>query len=666
MDSSPIAKSRVGFKLDYDKIKYPQKSSDIQFDSLFESANLELVKDKDKFSYELYIRNDSNAASNNQWFYYRIKVSDSQLKNQTIKMNIMNFTKPNSLFQQGMKVSIFSKQASRQRQLNWTYGGINIQYTRSEAEKEINEINPNKVQNIFHSQYYLGDSTINQVLSIRQNIAMTKFISPILCHIPTIKCKTIQKVYKCFLIGKDMNRCFYALDDSQYRTQAIEVDIIQKYIRDNIYSVQKGEQKRELKMVLDIHTHSSQKGIFTFAPQMQIQDQLKIRIFPQKLDEVSPFFRLQGCKFGNESSKKNCARLAFDLFEFGKHIIQTIGKLNSIESQVDVFKNTFQGFSLKLDYGFQVLHNEVIKSVPQTSDHKQTPRSIQKKRSSNQQIKSKIKIMLTDRRKEQPQLNGFDSVNISAAVSPKNLFNDRFQNFDKKQLTVNVSQMLEEQIQRSNKIKQFSNQQSICQSPKEPYPLKKTIFQIFNEAINGEEKFESMNLPDFEDLNNQNNPKLSKFTSDLIQNMKNNKKQQFASSQKVTLNDQKNSTLKFQRGNLKSLFSRDDQHFFFVPDLEKDILDLEQCFEDSNYFVQERENLTLQKQKGTIFGTHKKTNSGKNYHSNINNSSLLKRLNLPQILNMESEIKFQKLRAKNLEITQKSSSQNKKISQPQM
>ena len=166
-----------------------------------------------------------------------------------------------------------------------------------------------------------------------------------------------------------MNRCFYMDEDAQsYAGTAKEVEILKNYVKDKIYSNLNNTQitdkpyplKKDILMFIDIHTHSSQKGIFIFAPHGPIQDQHKIRYFPQILDEVSPYFRLQSCKFQNEKSKKHCARLAFfrdlkidqsftieissygyldkvnnktvqlqekDLFIFGKHIIQGIAKL---------------------------------------------------------------------------------------------------------------------------------------------------------------------------------------------------------------------------------------------------------------------------------------------------------------------------------------------------
>ena len=71
-------------------------------------------------------------------------------------------------------------------------------------------------------------------------------------------------------------------------------------------------------MFLDIHAHSGARDIFIYAPVVSSEDQQnKIRNFPLLLDTLSPYFNYEGCKFGIEKYKKNCARLGvfrdFDL-----------------------------------------------------------------------------------------------------------------------------------------------------------------------------------------------------------------------------------------------------------------------------------------------------------------------------------------------------------------
>jgi len=70
------------------------------------------------------------------------------------------------------------------------------------------------------------------------------------------------------------------------------------------------EKRSKLKMFLDIHAHSGQRDIFIYAPHNPDEAiQNDIKLFPAILDEISPYFNYDGCKFGNEKYKKNCARL---------------------------------------------------------------------------------------------------------------------------------------------------------------------------------------------------------------------------------------------------------------------------------------------------------------------------------------------------------------------
>lgn len=115
--------------------------------------------------------------------------------------------------------------------------------------------------------------------------------------------------YRCNTQGKDMNRCFFADDDPEAKNRLTEVEHIRAFMEEN-FSKKVPEKRNKLKMFLDIHAHSGQRDIFIYAPHSQSDEiQQKIRNFPALLDKISPYFSFEGCKFGNEKYKKNCARL---------------------------------------------------------------------------------------------------------------------------------------------------------------------------------------------------------------------------------------------------------------------------------------------------------------------------------------------------------------------
>jgi hypothetical protein len=77
----------------------------LQFDSSFESGNLDRVVMVSPTEYDLYMRPDTNARGHHQWFYFRV-VSRTNLG--PVKFNIVNFTKRRSLHENGMRICICS------------------------------------------------------------------------------------------------------------------------------------------------------------------------------------------------------------------------------------------------------------------------------------------------------------------------------------------------------------------------------------------------------------------------------------------------------------------------------------------------------------------------------------------------------------------------------
>lgn len=58
-----------------------------------------MVREREANNFDIIIRNDSNGASNVQWFYFRVTTPESKLLG-TARLNIVNLTKSVSLFEQ--------------------------------------------------------------------------------------------------------------------------------------------------------------------------------------------------------------------------------------------------------------------------------------------------------------------------------------------------------------------------------------------------------------------------------------------------------------------------------------------------------------------------------------------------------------------------------------
>lgn len=56
-------------------------------------------------------------------------------KDLSVKFNILNHTKPDSLFNQGMKVLVFSEQMNKESGLGWHREGRDIAYFQNNFKK---------------------------------------------------------------------------------------------------------------------------------------------------------------------------------------------------------------------------------------------------------------------------------------------------------------------------------------------------------------------------------------------------------------------------------------------------------------------------------------------------------------------------------------------------
>ncbi len=82
-------------------LSYKEGREEPMFDSNFESGNLDFAAKVQENEYDLLMRLDSNSRSHQQWFYFSVDCSHIKgraTKGETVKLTIMNFTKPNSLY----------------------------------------------------------------------------------------------------------------------------------------------------------------------------------------------------------------------------------------------------------------------------------------------------------------------------------------------------------------------------------------------------------------------------------------------------------------------------------------------------------------------------------------------------------------------------------------
>ncbi|ETM49201.1 hypothetical protein, variant [Phytophthora nicotianae P10297] len=111
---------------------FPDLSSDLTFDSNFESGNLERAIRIGQFEYDLVLRPDFNSPGHMQWFYFA--VSNIQTPNATpragqkYRFNIVNLCKSNSLFNQGLQPVVYSVRDAHEKGKGWVRSGTDIYY----------------------------------------------------------------------------------------------------------------------------------------------------------------------------------------------------------------------------------------------------------------------------------------------------------------------------------------------------------------------------------------------------------------------------------------------------------------------------------------------------------------------------------------------------------
>ncbi len=93
------------------------EESYLNFDSDFESGNLDFVIRRSPEEYDLFLRIDSNTKGHSQWYFFGLTLkglfSSQPHKPQKIRLNIMNLSKHASLYKQGMKPYQFSQGGSK-------------------------------------------------------------------------------------------------------------------------------------------------------------------------------------------------------------------------------------------------------------------------------------------------------------------------------------------------------------------------------------------------------------------------------------------------------------------------------------------------------------------------------------------------------------------------
>ena len=82
--------------------------------------------------YDLYLKNDYGTNGYTQWYFFRVQ---NMRKDRKYRFNIVNFMKPDSNYNQGMKPLIYSVKEAEENRIGWQRTGTNIAYYQGARKK---------------------------------------------------------------------------------------------------------------------------------------------------------------------------------------------------------------------------------------------------------------------------------------------------------------------------------------------------------------------------------------------------------------------------------------------------------------------------------------------------------------------------------------------------
>ncbi|KAM3609061.1 uncharacterized protein V6R79_009303 [Siganus canaliculatus] len=97
----------------------------LEFESRFESGNLQKAVQVGVYAYELTLRTDLYTEKHTQWFYFRVRNMKAGV---TYRFTIINLMKKGSLYSLGMRPLLYSERDAKERGVGWRRTGANIRY----------------------------------------------------------------------------------------------------------------------------------------------------------------------------------------------------------------------------------------------------------------------------------------------------------------------------------------------------------------------------------------------------------------------------------------------------------------------------------------------------------------------------------------------------------
>ncbi|XP_068943379.1 cytosolic carboxypeptidase 3 isoform X1 [Petaurus breviceps papuanus] len=103
------------------------------FEARFESGNLQKVVKVTDHEYQLTVRPDLFTNRHTQWYYFQVTNTQAGIP---YRFTIVNFTKPDSLYNRGMRPLFYSEKEAEMNSIGWQRTGEQIKYYRNNIGQE--------------------------------------------------------------------------------------------------------------------------------------------------------------------------------------------------------------------------------------------------------------------------------------------------------------------------------------------------------------------------------------------------------------------------------------------------------------------------------------------------------------------------------------------------
>ncbi|XP_072508756.1 cytosolic carboxypeptidase 3 isoform X5 [Notamacropus eugenii] len=103
------------------------------FEARFESGNLQKVVKVTDHEYQLTVRPDLFTSRHTQWYYFQVTNTQAGIP---YRFTIVNFTKPDSLYNRGMRPLFYSEKEAKMNNIGWQRTGDQIKYYRNNIGQE--------------------------------------------------------------------------------------------------------------------------------------------------------------------------------------------------------------------------------------------------------------------------------------------------------------------------------------------------------------------------------------------------------------------------------------------------------------------------------------------------------------------------------------------------